>query len=683
MHIKPSVKSNFAATDVTMIKTILQQRCQFTRVLLFSLFLGLGLCGTVEAKTPDIVVADFEGTAYPAGWSTTGTAFGDGPAHGTLDSQMDVSGFDGHGFVNSFHGQDASVGTLTSSPFALTRRYLSFLIGGGHHPNDEKIDLLVDGEVICTATGNNSEHLTWVQWELSKFEGKSAVLRMTDTATGSWGHIMADDITLTDSKLPDERMRIIALAMAGVEGFTPKAEADLRRPAYHYHSPGSWMNDPNGPIYYQGWYSVFYQCNPYSSESGGNIHWGHARSKDLVNWQQMPIAIWPSQSMGEDQVYSGSVYFRADGTPMAFYTSIGGRDPEQWGAISHDPELNVWSKSSENPLLTLANHGSDVVAEWRDPFLFTQDHVTYMLVGGGQHGRGVVNIYKADKPDLTAWTYLGVLFEHPDSAIGNIECPNLAHIDGKWLLLTSTYGKVETFVGQIDFAQHKFITEKRGILADGSYASQLFHDADGSLIHFAWMPTNAGSGWNGYLTLPSTLHITPDGTIIRQPIAKLTSLRGKHIHLANEALGASLDLTRQISGKSLELVTDIDPGTASSVTIHLRARADGTQSVALKYDVASRTLSVPGRDPSVLPSSVSDLTLHIFLDNGALDVYAADGAVTLASFLPDVPESDTGVRISTEGGAATIKTLDIYEMKPAVIDNSRFEQKASLNGHNN
>src|ERR1700688_4662651 len=95
-----------------------------------------GLCASArpeKAPRPDIVFADFEGKDY-GDWKVTGTAFGSGPAKGALPGQMPVTGFKGKGLVNSFHGGDASTGTLTSPEFTIDRRYIGFLIGGGHHP---------------------------------------------------------------------------------------------------------------------------------------------------------------------------------------------------------------------------------------------------------------------------------------------------------------------------------------------------------------------------------------------------------------------------------------------------------------------------------------------------------------------------------------------------------------------
>ena len=158
-----------------------------------------------QIDRPDILIADFEGDDY-GGWKTTGTAFGKGPAKGTLPDQMPVTGFLGKGLVNSYLGGDGSTGTLTSPPFKIERKYLNFLIGGGKHPGKTCINLLVGGKVVRTATGPNdrpggSEHLDWHTWDVSesrRARGRSS--RSSMSATGGWGHINVDHIVQTDQQ---------------------------------------------------------------------------------------------------------------------------------------------------------------------------------------------------------------------------------------------------------------------------------------------------------------------------------------------------------------------------------------------------------------------------------------------------------------------------------------------------
>ncbi len=149
-----------------------------------------------EGKPP-IVFADFEGKDY-GDWTVTGTAFGSGPAQGTLPGQQRVSGFEGKGLVNSFVGGDDTTGTLTSPEFTIERRYISFLIGGGNRPDKACINLLVDGKIVRTATGWDNEMLAWRNWDVRDLAGEKAHMEVVDAAKGPWGHINIDQIEFRD-----------------------------------------------------------------------------------------------------------------------------------------------------------------------------------------------------------------------------------------------------------------------------------------------------------------------------------------------------------------------------------------------------------------------------------------------------------------------------------------------------
>src|ERR1051326_8876555 len=122
--------------------------------------------------------------------------------------------------------------------------------------------------------------------------------------------------------LPADPDPALIKATRAVLDAVPTAEMDPDRPVYHFHPPANWTNDPNGTLYYRGWHHLFYQLNPFAARIG-NQHWGHARSRDLVNWEHLPIAISPSADRGETAIFSGGATMSADGRPRVFYTSIG------------------------------------------------------------------------------------------------------------------------------------------------------------------------------------------------------------------------------------------------------------------------------------------------------------------------------------------------------------------------
>lgn len=153
----------------------------------------------------DTILADFEGGVWPAGWTASGTAFGSAPATGTLAGQSLVTGFNGIYVANSFHGGDGSTGTLSSPTFTVNADYIHALVGGGNHPGDAELRLVVGGAVVRTATGVNSENLAWASWDVSEYAGQTAQLELVDHVTGGWGHILADQIVMTDDANPAEK----------------------------------------------------------------------------------------------------------------------------------------------------------------------------------------------------------------------------------------------------------------------------------------------------------------------------------------------------------------------------------------------------------------------------------------------------------------------------------------------
>ncbi len=166
--------------------------------------LFFALMTTVVAATEPILIADFEGSDYGK-WKVTGTAFGTGPAQGKLDGQMPVEGFQGNGLVNSFRGGDDATGTLTSPPFPLDRAFITFLIGGGGWADETCVNLIVNGQVVRTATGlntqaGNSERLSPAAWDVREFAGREGTIEIVDRRQGGWGHLNVDQIELTDDR---------------------------------------------------------------------------------------------------------------------------------------------------------------------------------------------------------------------------------------------------------------------------------------------------------------------------------------------------------------------------------------------------------------------------------------------------------------------------------------------------
>jgi len=131
--------------------------------------------------------------------------------------------------VNSFVGGDSSTGTLTSAEFTIVKPYLNFLIGGGNHPGEACLNLLIDGKVAYSATGAEFERLRWHTWQLFPVLKKKARLEIVDRSTGGWGHISIDHITMTERpKIIPYFNDAVTLAMTSDTEATPTRGKRIR-----------------------------------------------------------------------------------------------------------------------------------------------------------------------------------------------------------------------------------------------------------------------------------------------------------------------------------------------------------------------------------------------------------------------------------------------------------------------
>lgn len=168
-----------------------------------SLFVPLEI-GPGRAKTIRLLMCWYVPTSgIRYGNRSTGPAFGKSPSHGTAkQAQQQVSGFLGHGLVNTFDPDgDGLLGTLTSPELTIEKRYLHFLVGGGPHAGQTCVNLLVDGKIVHSACGKESENLAWTSFDLSRLAGKKARIEIVDRHSGAWGHILADHFVFSDEPI--------------------------------------------------------------------------------------------------------------------------------------------------------------------------------------------------------------------------------------------------------------------------------------------------------------------------------------------------------------------------------------------------------------------------------------------------------------------------------------------------
>ncbi len=713
------------------------------RALFLALALALALPGVRAAE--DILLADFEGRDYGA-WTSTGTAFGPGPARGTLPNQMPVSGFLGQSLVNSFYSGDDTTGELTSPPFRIERQFIRFLIGGGRNPEKLAFQLVVDGHVVRSATGPNaqpggSEALGPESWEVGEFAGKTAVLRIVDQATGGWGHINVDHIVQTDRKPPgllvnarreftirqrylhlpirngapkrvvttlvDGRVAVrndieladgtpdwwapmdvgawrgktIALevdrlpgdsaALSAIEpGETIKGAEDLYREPlrgqFHFSPRRGWNNDPNGLVFFNGEYHLFFQHNPYGW-SWGNMHWGHAVSRDLVHWEELGDKLLPDEF---GPMFSGSAVVDGnntsglgrDGKPpvVLIYTAAG--DPTVQ-CIASSTDGRHFTKYAANPVLKQITGGNrDPKVLWHQP---TRQWVMVLYVEREkQH-----TIHFFTSPNLREWKLASITEGDPVGKPFLFECPDFFElpVDGdpanrKWVLTAanSEYA-VGTFDGIRFTPEHRKLPGHRG---RGFYAAQTYSDLpanDERRIQIGWFQTETkGMPFNQSMTVPFELKLTatPDGPRMTfTPVRELQALRAQSHRFAAAALAP--DGANPLEGVRAELVelrAEFTPGAATAVAFRVRG-AD------IVYDAARQELSVNGhRAPAPLRGGRQRLT--IYCDRTGLEVFGSDGLTYVP--MPFQPKAeDRALGIEARGGPARIESLEVHELQSA------------------
>ena len=317
-------------------------------------------------------------------------------------------------------------------------------------------------------------------------------------------------------------------------------------PALHGRPDQGWINDPNGCIYVDGTYHVFFQFNP-DAPIHGNVHWGHATSTDLVRWTQQPIALYPRKG-ATDAVGAWSGVIALDGdVPTAFYTGIAETpDDSQIMTATSDRTLIGW-KQEQQGIAGMPDEAN--IGEVRDPFLFTFNGTQYAIQGAGyKDGTPVILLYRCHT--LTNWEYLGPLVTGGSGtaqewAPAQIwECPQLFEIDGQWVLMLSLWNRDDHGLDRVSYltgelseggAGLKFLPTGGGLIDAGPdfYAPQVVVGSvdEPRTLMWGWSWEKSrndadilASGWAGVLTYARVLSFS-DGQLRSEPVAEVDTLR--------------------------------------------------------------------------------------------------------------------------------------------------------------
>jgi beta-fructofuranosidase len=480
---------------------------------------------------------------------------------------------------------------------------------------------------------------------------------------------------------------------------TQQAEAALQaakekinhryRLGYHIMAPAGWINDPNGLVQFKGEYHAFFQHHPYDA-NWGPMHWGHVKSKDLVHWEHLPIALTPGDTCDQDGCFSGSAVDN-NGELTLIYTGHHYTDQEK-NLFFQNQNLAVstdgitFEKVEENPVI--AHPPEDSSHHFRDPKVWKHKDSWYMVVGNATKEEvGRVILYRS--PDLRKWEYVGVLAQ----SIGELgymwECPDFFELDGKYVLMFSPQGveakgdlytnlfQTGYLVGDYDYENNRFLHGEFTELDFGHdfYAVQTLLDDKGRRIAIGWMdmwespmPTKE-DGWCGALTLPRELTLGENNKILMNPVEEVTLLRESEHHVcSNESITGSYLLSAKENLLELKVEIDLEKTTASSVGVKILGISE--EATTVKYEIETQKLildcakSGKGEDGVRRTALEANrfLSLRIFIDRSSIEVFANDGQATMTSRIYP-KDKRWGIELFSENGDVQVNECTYWYLK--------------------
>ena len=296
---------------------------------------------------------------------------------------------------------------------------------------------------------------------------------------------------------------------------------------YHYTTEKGWVNDPNGLVWFDGYYHIFYQHSPnYEKPWHEPMHWGHARTKDFIEWEELPVALYPDKPYDNEGCWSGTAIVKDD-TLYLFYASVTD-DKFQTVSVAYSKDGINFEKYENNPVI--AHYPEDGGPDFRDPAVAYIDGKYYcvMATGHPESKKGRLLIYESD--DLLCWKYNGIMAEW-DNAMYN-ECPSFMLSGDKALLSASVCPYDISHYFSVMYGEFKdgvFRTEIKGQVDKGpdQYAGQIFKDHKGRCILMTWIP---GWSYNGYaskdvgcMSVPRQI-FTENGKVYGYPVEEVQHL---------------------------------------------------------------------------------------------------------------------------------------------------------------
>ena len=301
---------------------------------------------------------------------------------------------------------------------------------------------------------------------------------------------------------------------------------------YHFKPRTGWINDPNGLVFFDGYYHLFYQHAPdFEIPWQQPMHWGHARTKDLLTFEELPVALAPDMEYDNNGCWSGTAIVKGDMLYLLYssvHTSGEPKERIQTVSVAYSRDGIHFEKYAGNPVIDTypAAGGPD----FRDPAVTEIDGTYYCVMATGNQGEKMARLLLYRSDDLFHWSYAGVMREWEGCKYA--ECPSFMAAGEEYLLTASVCPLERQHYFAVMYGSFKegVFTPRYTAKVDkgpDQYAGQVFRDPKGRCILISWMP-----GWRyrgyaardvGCLSVPRELRCE-NGRITAYPVSEVQHL---------------------------------------------------------------------------------------------------------------------------------------------------------------
>ena len=459
---------------------------------------------------------------------------------------------------------------------------------------------------------------------------------------------LIDHIGLWDRYLSDKEI----MQLSGVQNLKdgrPEYYTEAYRPQFHFSAKKNWLNDPNGLVYYDGVYHMFFQYMP-PHRPGAYKDWGHAISRDLIHWEQIPNHItphkvwagcWSGSAVVDEHNVTG--FQNGDEKPIIAFITNGGHPNDGLGpmctqCIAYSTDAGkTFTYYDKNPVIRNIHNAN------RDPKVVWDANSKQWIMSLYMDKECEFGLFASN--NLKDWRQLSTL-----TLDGVTECPGFLPVpaDGdnnniKWLFFGAN-GKYK--IGSFDGTHFQPETEiLEGDFGKNFYAAMTWSNVpDGRWLHLAWMPTRRypDMPFEQQMNFPTelTLRTTPNGLrVYRIPVREISNLYDRHDRWKNKTITPGNNILSKLKGDLYDMQFEFDMTQSSSFTIGIRGanicyNAD-KQEISCNGPTVDNKWADLGR--ATLKSIDGKVKLRILVDRTSIEIFGNDGEIVITSnFMPDL-----------------------------------------------